>query len=87
METEKIETLFTALLEKHVGEGVSNQISRPRNNASDLGFECDTYQAAVRLKGHLRPEISLSKALMASSNRAFIISKLQSDGSCSIVLN
>ncbi len=60
MQTVKLETELRDKLEAHVAEGLSNQISRPRNNASDLGLECDTYQAACRLKGHLRKPITNS---------------------------
>ena len=47
-------------LNAHVASGIRNQISRGHNNASDIGFPCDTYQAACRLKGKLRPKIDIS---------------------------
>jgi len=55
----KIESELTEQLNLHVASGISNSISRGHNNAGDIGFPCDTFQALCRLKGELRPKISL----------------------------
>jgi len=54
----KTEQELTSKLESHIESGISNNISRGHNNASDIGFECDTFQALCRLKGELKPKIS-----------------------------
>lgn len=56
----EIEKDFTDQLNAHVASGIRNQISRGHNNAGDIGFPCDTYQALCRLKGKLRPKIDIS---------------------------
>ncbi len=55
----EIERALTDQLNSHVESGIKNSISRGHNNASDIGFECDTFQALCRLKGKLRPRISV----------------------------
>ena len=55
-----IEKGLTDQLNAHVASGIRNQISRGHNNASDIGFPCDSYQALCRLKGKLRPKIEVS---------------------------
>ena len=57
-----IETGLADQLNGHIETGITNKISRGHNNASDIGMECDTYQAACRLKGELRPRTSLFQA-------------------------
>ena len=59
----KIEGELTQKLNIHVESEIKNNISRGHNNASDIGFECDTYQALCRLKGELkpRPTVGLKK--------------------------
>ena len=57
---EETEKLLTDKLESHIESEISNNISRGHNNASDIGFECDTYQVLCRLKGELKPKISPS---------------------------
>jgi len=58
MNTIDVEQELTGKLESHIESGISNNISRGHNNAFDIGFECDTYQALCRLKGELKPKIS-----------------------------
>jgi len=51
----KVEESLTGQLNAFIETGITNKISRGHNNAGDIGFECDTYQAACRLKGELKP--------------------------------
>lgn len=55
----KAEKELTEKLNAHIDSGILNSISRGHNNASDIGFECDTFQSACRLKGNLRPRKSI----------------------------
>lgn len=55
----EIEGELARQLNTHIASGIRNNISRGHNNASDIGFECDTYHVLCRLKGKLRPKISV----------------------------
>ena len=55
----EIERELTQQLNTHIKSGIRNNISRGHNNASDIGFECDSYQALCRLKGELKPRHSV----------------------------
>ena len=69
MNATEIEKELTIKLDSHIESGISNNISRGHNNASDIGFECDTFQALCRLKGELKPKISPSlKKLLRIGN-------------------
>jgi len=63
MATEKalleIERKTKEKVDNYLLDRISNSTSRGFNYPSDLGFECDTYHALCRLKGNLRPKISL----------------------------
>jgi len=56
----RIENELTQQLNSHVEKGIRNNISRGHNNASDIGFDCDTYQALCRLRGELKPKPSVA---------------------------
>lgn len=58
----EIEEELTRQLNTYIESGIRNNISRGHNNASDIGCECDTYQALCRLKGELKPRISVDLA-------------------------
>jgi len=60
LDLKKIEAELTQQLNSHVEKGIRNNISRGHNNASDIGFECDTYQALCRLRGELKPRIPIA---------------------------
>lgn len=53
------EDALLSRVDGHLASRIMNRTSRGFNWASDLGFECDTYQALCRLKGELRPPNSL----------------------------
>ncbi len=55
----EIEQDFQSKVDYYFANQISNPISRDRNRASDIGFACDTYQAACRLKGELRQKITV----------------------------
>jgi len=55
-----VEDELNQQLNAHVESTIQNNISRGHNNASDIGVECDAYQALCRLKGELKPRISPS---------------------------
>lgn len=55
----EMERDFQTRVDNYLANKISNRTSRSRNNASDIGFECDTFQAACRLKGELRPKITV----------------------------
>jgi len=61
IDTGAIEQEQRHILDAHIEGQISNNISRGSNYASDLGWECDTYQALCRLKGHLKPKKTISQ--------------------------
>lgn len=58
----EVEGNLTDQLNRHVEAGIRNNISRGHNNAGDIGFECDSYQALCRLRGELKPRNSVGLA-------------------------
>lgn len=65
MNTEQLIKLESSLghkLDRDIEKNIWENISRGHNNAGDIGFECDTYQVLCRLRGHLKPKISVGTA-------------------------